>query len=80
MKRYEIERDLLLQTCDTIDRVKAYLADRLLDMKDKKHSYCLHLSTAEVCPLLIRVLLFRLGNVLVLLLVDRHRTRTDLQS
>jgi hypothetical protein len=49
MKRYEIERDLLLQTCDTLDRVKAYLADRLIEMKDKQRSYCIHLSTAEVC-------------------------------
>ncbi len=49
MKRFEIERDLLLQTCDTLDRVKAYLADRLLEMKDKQRSYCIHLSTAEVC-------------------------------
>jgi hypothetical protein len=49
MKRYEIERDLLLQTCDTLDRVKAYLADRLLEMKDKQRSYCIHLSNAEVC-------------------------------
>ncbi|CAF1251964.1 unnamed protein product [Rotaria sp. Silwood1] len=47
MKRFEIERDLLLQTCDTLERVKAYLADRLLEMKDKQRSYCLHLSTAE---------------------------------
>jgi hypothetical protein len=49
MKRFEIERDLLLQTCDTLDRVKAYLADRLIEMKDKQRPYCLHLSTAEVC-------------------------------
>ena len=49
MKRYEIERDLLLQTYDTLDRVKGYLSDRLLEMKDKQRSYCLHLSTAEVC-------------------------------
>ena len=48
MKRFEIERDLLLQTCDTLDRVKAYLADRLLEMKDKQRSYCIHLSNAEV--------------------------------
>ncbi|CAF0924142.1 unnamed protein product [Rotaria sordida] len=47
MKRFEIERDLLLQTCDTLERVKAYLGDRLLEMKDKQRSYCLHLSTAE---------------------------------
>ena len=49
MKRFEIERDLLLQTSDTLDRVKAYLTDRLLEMKDKQRSYCIHLSTAEVC-------------------------------
>lgn len=49
MKRYEIERDLLLQTCDTLERVKAYLSDRLAEMKDKQRSYCLHLSSAEVC-------------------------------
>lgn len=48
MKRFEIERDLLLQTCDTLDRVKSYLTDRLLEMKDKQRSYCIHLSTAEV--------------------------------
>jgi hypothetical protein len=49
MKRFEIERDLLLlQTCDTLDCVKVYLADRLLEMKDKQRSYCTHLSTAEV--------------------------------
>lgn len=48
MKRFEIERDLLLQTCDTLDRVKGYLTDRLLEMKDKQRSYCIHLSTAEV--------------------------------
>ncbi|CAF1357362.1 unnamed protein product [Rotaria magnacalcarata] len=47
MKRFEIERDLLLQTCDTLERVKSYLADRLLEMKDKQRSYCLHLSAAE---------------------------------
>ncbi|CAF1108210.1 unnamed protein product [Adineta ricciae] len=47
MKRFEIERDLLLQTCDTLDRVKTYLNDRLLEMKDKQRSYCLHLSAAE---------------------------------
>ncbi|CAF1583880.1 unnamed protein product, partial [Adineta steineri] len=47
MKRFEIERDLLLQTCDTLDRVKVFLADRLIEMKDKQRSYCLHLSTAE---------------------------------
>jgi len=55
MKRYEIERDLLIQTCDTLDRVKAYLADRLLEMKDKQRSYCLHLSTAEVCIYTIKI-------------------------
>ncbi len=50
MKRFEIQRDLLLQTCDTIDRaVKAYLSERLLEMKSKQHSYFIHLSTAEVC-------------------------------
>ena len=51
MKRFEIERDLLLQTCDTLERVKSYLADRLLEMKDKQRSYCLHLSAAEVCAI-----------------------------
>jgi len=49
MKRFEIERDLPIQTCDTIDRVKAYLGDRLVEMKNKQRSYCLHLSAAEVC-------------------------------
>ena len=49
MKRFEIERDLLIQTCDTLEHVKTYLVDRLLEMKDKQRSYCLHLSTAEVC-------------------------------
>lgn len=48
MKRFEIERDLLIQTCDTLDHVKTYLIDRLLEMKDKQHSYSLQLSTAEV--------------------------------
>jgi len=48
MKRFKIERYLLFQTCDTLDRVKAYLADRLLEMKDKQRSYCIHLSNAEV--------------------------------
>jgi len=48
--RFEIELDLLLQTCDTIDHaVKAYLSERLLEMKNKQHSYFIHLSTAEVC-------------------------------
>ncbi|CAF5001767.1 unnamed protein product, partial [Rotaria sp. Silwood1] len=44
MKIFEIERDLLRQTCDTIDRIKVYLSDRLLEMKD---SYCIHLSIGE---------------------------------
>lgn len=47
MKRFEIERDLLIQTSDTLDRVKAYLTERLQEMKDKQRSYCIHLSTAE---------------------------------
>lgn len=47
LKRYEIERDLLVQTCDTLDRVKSYLIDRLLEMKDKQHSYSIQLSAAE---------------------------------
>jgi len=48
MKRFEIERDLFLQTCNILDRVKPYLGDRLLEMKDKQRSYCIHLFTAEV--------------------------------
>ncbi|CAF3585943.1 unnamed protein product, partial [Rotaria sordida] len=42
MKRFEIERNLSIQTCDTIDRVKAYLGDCLVEMKNKQCSYCLH--------------------------------------
>ena len=49
MKRFEIERDLLLQTSDTLDRVKIYLTERLQEMKEKQRSYCIHLSTSEVC-------------------------------
>jgi hypothetical protein len=48
MKRFKIERYLLFQTCDTLDRVKAYLADCLLQMKNKRRSYYLHLCDAEV--------------------------------
>ncbi|UJR20514.1 hypothetical protein I4U23_023642 [Adineta vaga] len=47
-KQYELERNLLLQTCDTLDRVKSYLTDRLVDMKEKQKSYCQHLTTAEI--------------------------------
>ncbi|CAF1167607.1 unnamed protein product [Rotaria sp. Silwood1] len=38
------KRDLLLEICDTIDCIKFYLSDRLLEMKD---SYCIHLSIGE---------------------------------
>ncbi|CAF2482973.1 unnamed protein product [Rotaria sp. Silwood2] len=47
MKRFEIERNLPIQTCDTIDRVKAHLGHRLVEMKNKQCSHCLHLSAAE---------------------------------
>ncbi len=73
MKRFEIERDLLIQTCDTLDRVKAYLADRLLEMKDKQRSYCLHLSTAEVCIYTIKI------SFLFFIFLDNwYGTRTNL--
>lgn len=48
IKQYEIERNLLIQTCDVLDRTKLYLTDCLLEMKDKQKSYCRYLSTAEV--------------------------------
>jgi len=49
MKKFEIERDLLLpRICDTFDRVKTYLADFLLGMKNKKRFYCIRFSKAEV--------------------------------
>ncbi|CAF3351437.1 unnamed protein product [Rotaria sp. Silwood2] len=55
MKIFQIERDLLLQTCDTIDRIKFYLSDRLLEMKD---SYCIYLSTGEVLFYKIKMIYF----------------------
>ena len=77
MKRFEIERDLLLQTCDTLDRVKGYLTDRLLEMKDKQRSYCIHLSNAEVRSRPIeQISIFMYFFVLD----DGHCTGTDLQS
>lgn len=72
MKRFEIERDLLLQTCDTLDRVKAYLSDRLLEMKDKQRSYCLHLSAAEVS--FIEITHFISTSISSLRLDDRYRS------
>ncbi|CAF0906582.1 unnamed protein product [Didymodactylos carnosus] len=47
MKRFEIERDLLLQTCDTMERVKCFLTEKLIEMKEKQRYYCLKLSTSE---------------------------------
>ncbi|CAF1547288.1 unnamed protein product [Didymodactylos carnosus] len=47
MKRFEIERDLLLQTCDTMERVKCFLTDKLSEMKEKQRYYCLKLSTSQ---------------------------------
>lgn len=49
MKRFEIERDLLIQTSETIEQVKWYLNERLIFMKEKQKSYCQSLSHAEVC-------------------------------
>jgi sulfate adenylyltransferase subunit 1 (EFTu-like GTPase family) len=77
MKRFEIERDLLIQTCDTLDHVKTYLIDRLLEMKDKQHSYSLQLSTAEVNRVELQINRSRLS---LSLLDDGHRAGIDLQS
>ncbi|CAF1181901.1 unnamed protein product [Adineta steineri] len=51
LKQFEFERNLLIQTCDTLDRVKFYLTDRLLDMKEKQKSYCRYLAITEAMGL-----------------------------
>ncbi|CAF3401342.1 unnamed protein product [Rotaria socialis] len=73
LKQFEIERDLLIETCNTLDRVKLYLTDCLYDMKRKQKSYCRYLTTAETIgvepePLYNRDLvadLFKLANIVV---------------
>ena len=48
LKRFEHERDLLVQTSNTIERVQTYLNTCLNRMISKQKSYCQYLSTAEV--------------------------------
>ncbi|CAF1090111.1 unnamed protein product [Rotaria sordida] len=73
LKQYEIERDLLVETCDTLDRVKIYLIDCLFEMKDKQKPYCHYLTTAETIGIEPESLynrdlvadLFKLANIVI---------------
>ncbi|CAF0964241.1 unnamed protein product [Rotaria sp. Silwood1] len=73
LKQYEIEHNLLVETCDTLDRVKLYLTNCLFEMKDKQKSYCHYLTTAETVGIESESMynrdlvadLFKLANIVI---------------